>query len=873
MPKKLAISTADLQTAFNNKFKTYGRSVIKERALPDVRDGLKPVHRAIMTEMLFRHMTSKSKTVKGAKIIGAVIGNWHPHGDSAAYEAMVGMAAWWSNTMPPIYIKGNGGSVYGDPAAAMRYTEARLTPTGDAYGRKLKQGIVEYEPNFDDTAMMPTVMPAQLPYLLINGGDGIAVGVASHIPTHNPIEVINAFIAYTKNQKMTTADLLEIMPGPDFPTRGEIINKSDLLEIYENGVGNIRVRGKMRYNKKRNEISIYEVPFTAAGSMDKLVQEIALATSETTDKRGKKQAPKIAGVTEVVSHSGKDGIDITVSLKRGVDPDALMKTIFAKTRMETTLTYDFMALNNRRLKRYGLKDYFHDYLAFQNEIVINEFKMDKADLEHRMEIIRGLLILQTVIDEVVSSAKNANGKAELQEILMTGKIVDGVPAKFHKTIKQFRFTAVQAEHIANLPIYKINKMDYAGFVDEGKQIMVDLEYADGIINDPKKRKKLIIKRHQEELKTLESATKDKNSDDDYSRHTQIIDDEPSVVSKLEIPESDLFVSYDKYQYLKISEKNFDGAIKTTNRSRLGFFGTDGICWNLHLEQQKPTVNNGTLIQQLITPTTPIVGWTSLINSEDERFGLFVYKDGNVRLSDMRKYLTKTKATKVGSGKGEGELAAFYDIPEDAVGVTINGQTFAIDQFSVQGITGHGKHMLDLPDDGLVEAAFITDESQLPKKRTKVAASKTKSKSSGLEGMANFKADGTLAFSWDSSEPDADSIFSLPYHELLKSQLLLVRPDGRAKRIDGSQFKVSTRRQQIQADKAGEEIMFLGLAPETMLARYTDGTQKRVETKLISVQGKAGGGVRAFYTKKHELESVVDGSDSDVELVSLATQPK
>ena len=219
------ITDIDFAHTFKSDYYDYGISVIKDRALPDVRDGLKPVHRAILTEMLGSRMTSKNKEVKVAKITGAVIGQWHPHGDTAVEDALAGMSAPWKNSMPVVEVKGNGGSVYGDPHAAGRYIEARLTPTGDAYGQKLKQGIVPYVPNFDDTAMMPTVLPAGLPYLLINGSEGIAVGVANTIPTHNPIEVIEAFLSYVKDTKQSVEQLMTILKGPDFPTKGEIINK------------------------------------------------------------------------------------------------------------------------------------------------------------------------------------------------------------------------------------------------------------------------------------------------------------------------------------------------------------------------------------------------------------------------------------------------------------------------------------------------------------------------------------------------------------------------------------------------------------------------------------------------------------------------
>lgn len=859
--KDAHVETIDFQTNYKLDFYGYGMSVIEDRAIPDIRDGLKPVHRAIMTEMLTSHITSKNKTTKVAKISGAVIGKWHPHGDTSVEDALAGMAVPWKNSMPAIEIKGNKGSVYGDKHAAGRYIEARLTPTGDAYGKNLKQGIVPYVPNFDETAMMPSIMPAQLPYLLINGTEGIAVGVASNIPTHNPIEVITTFLSYISNPKQTVEELMTTMPGPDFPTSGEIINKSELPEIYKTGIGQIRVRGRIRYEKKTNSLHIYEIPFTASGAMETLVMEIANASIETTDKNGRKKAPKIAGITSVLNHSGKDGMDATIQIKKGINPDAMIKEIFAKTRMETTLKFDFSALNNRKLRRYGLRKYFSEYLAFQHEIIINESKLKKQELELRIEIIKGLLIMQKFIDEVLSSAKNSNGKSEFKTVLQTGKILPGVPKQYHKTIKIFRFTEAQSEYISNMAIHKINRVDYQAIIEEGKQIQKEIDIAEGLINEVSKRKRLIIKRHKDELKKLDAK--------EFARKTAIIDDDKSTSAKLEIPESDLYVSMNKYQYLRIEEKPYEDAIKTTNKSRLGFIASDGVCWNLHLENTSITKNNGTLITQLISPEQPIIGWTTKIMNENASYGLFIYNDGNMKLTDMRKYQTKTKATKVASGKSTDTLIAYFDVPNDAVGVKVNDQIIPLSDFSINGPSGHGKKMISPSTQSTVE--FITDSTLLPK-RNKSKSTPTQEKDEP-SGVAYFYGDDKITFDWTQSQPTKTAMFSIPYDELLTTTLVIVHSDGTAKRISGEQFKVSTKRQQIQSDKRGATSIYIDKAPETLLGIYADGTTKRIKTDLISIQGKAGGGVRAFYTQKHELMKITNGDDSDIECVSLATQPK
>ena len=322
------IQEKELSTWFEHGFTTYGMSVIKERAFVDVRDGLKPVHRAIVYEIIRVGATSDSKPTKVARLSGGVIGKWHPHGDKAVEDALTGMAQSWTNSLPTIYIKGNGGTVFGDGAAAGRYIEARLTPAGDAYGHNLKEGIVPFIPNFDETDVMPTVLPAQLPYVLINGiSEGIAVGCTSIMPPHNPKEVLEMTMAYIKDPSMTTAQLLEIMPGPDFPTGATIINKDDLEQIYQNGAGRIMCRATLEYDSSDHSLHVKEIPFNFAGSMYNLVSELATATSETIVNK-KKVPPKISGVTKVEDYSGRDGIDICLYLQRGVDPEEMKKLLF-----------------------------------------------------------------------------------------------------------------------------------------------------------------------------------------------------------------------------------------------------------------------------------------------------------------------------------------------------------------------------------------------------------------------------------------------------------------------------------------------------------------------------------------------------------------
>ena len=696
--KRLGIlSKVNFSSNFKRDYYDYGMDVIENRAVPDVRDGLKPVQRAILIEMLNSHITSRAKTVKVAKITGAVIGKWHPHGDTSVEDALAVMAAPWKNSMPAIEIKGNGGSVFGDSHAAGRYIEARLSPTGDAYGKNLKPGIVPYMPNFDETAQMPKVLPAQLPYLLINGGEGIAVGLASSIPPHNPIEVIKAFLRYAENSNLSVKQLMQTMHGPDFPTKGQIINKRDLDKIYETGLGQIRIRGRIKYTDKDRSLHIYEIPFNFAGSMNNLVDELAISCMGAPTKSGKRAEPKIKGVLDVKDHSGKDGIDITIKLRRGVDPERVKQELFAKTRLETNYKFDMSALNNRHQKRYNLKSYFKEYLAFQNTIINNEYAIKEKDLATRLEVIKGMLILRQMIDEVVACAKLAESKSNLKAILMGQSIPKGLAKKYQKTVKAFKFTPLQADTIANLPIYRLNKMDYEKLATEGKQVQQDLRYAQKVQKDADLRRQIIIKRHQGELKNLKGP--------EFKRKTELLDAKNATVTKLEIPESPLYFTFNKYHYLRLQDKKFDQALATTNKRRLGFIDESGICYNLFLENEKMTPDTGVLIDTLVSAKNPIVGFTNHIDDQDQALLLYVFTNGNAKLTDARKFMTKSHATKVSSGKTRLKIAKVIDVPKTATSIVLNGKEFKLSDFSVNGISGSGKKMIKPLEDGILKIEF------------------------------------------------------------------------------------------------------------------------------------------------------------------------
>lgn len=849
------IQEKDTSGWFENGFKTYGMSVIEDRAFVDVRDGLKPVHRAIVYELLRLGATSDSKPVKVARISGNVIGNWHPHGDKAVEDALTGLAQSWTNSLPTVYIKGNGGTVFGDGAAAGRYIEAKLTPAGDAYGRNLKEGIVPFVPNFDETGMMPTVLPAQLPYVLINGiSEGIAVGVSSVMPPHNPKEVLEMTIAYIKDPSMKTADLLEIMPGPDFPTGATIINKDELEQVYHEGAGRILCRATLEYDKSDHTLHVKEIPFNFSGSMGNLVQELATATSETISNH-KKVPPKIPGITKVEDYSGKDGIDICLYLQRGVDPEEMKKLLFAKTRLEGRVMFMFNALNDKTPNRYSLKRYLSEYLDFQHEIILNEHVMEKASLEEKLEIITGRIIAAQCIDAIVDMVKQAGSKAQVRDVLMNGTILEGTDPQYHPMVQSFRFTELQANAIAETMLYQLTKMDKKELVDNGKKIRARLAKVEAVINDEEVRKQLIISRLEEEYKKLP----------DCPRKTVITQEESSTAAGIEAKTVPVYIGMDKYGYVRIEGKMFENAVETNSKARVGFFDTAGNCWNLFMDRVKETKDRGTLISRLIDTEAQVVGFTIQIESED-REGLFIFENGNMRRVLMNRYMTKNKATKINTKTAGTPMKAYFDIPEGRNIVTVDGKDIPLDRIPLQAYGGIGKQFLE-PKEGPYEVSFRQGE---------VEPEEIPLGKDVFDGVATFTADGTLVFDWKTLNTKGhEGVYSTTYQELIKSTLLFVHDDGTAKKVKGESFEVKTKRSQIKGNKDGTTTLCIISLSEDgfLIGSYEGGYKKCVGISGISFQGVTGGGIRVFHTPKYKLESVEYVEDTDLPVLSFASQPK
>ena len=396
-------------------FIDYAMSVIIARALPDVRDGLKPVQRRTLYDMHELGIRYDKPYRKSARIVGDTMGKYHPHGDSSIYDSLVVMSQDFKKGMPLIDGHGNFGNIEGDGAAAMRYTEARLQKiTQEAFLADLDKDVVDFMPNFDETEKEPTVLPVKIPNFLVNGSEGIAVGMATSTPPHNLGEVIDAMKAYMLDENITTRELMRYIKGPDFPTGGIVTNKDELLEIYETGTGKIKIRGKVEYEKSKGgktNVVITEIPYPMIGmNISKFLQDVAaLAESKKTQD-----------IVDISNQSSKEGIRIVIELRRDADPENFVNLLYKKTRLEDTFGVNMLAISKGRPETLGLRAVLKAVVDFQYEVATRKYSNLLAKELDRKEVQEGLIKACNVIDLIIEILRGSKDRAMAKDCLVNG---------------------------------------------------------------------------------------------------------------------------------------------------------------------------------------------------------------------------------------------------------------------------------------------------------------------------------------------------------------------------------------------------------------------------------------------------------------------
>ena len=567
MDSEAQIIRTEYSDLMKKSYIDYAMSVIISRALPDVRDGLKPVQRRTLYDMYELGIRYDKPYRKCARIVGDTMGKYHPHGDSSIYEALVVMAQDFKKGQVLVDGHGNFGSIEGDGAAAMRYTEARLTKfTQEVCLSDLDKNVIDFGPNFDETEKEPVVLPVRVPNLLVNGAEGIAVGMATSIPTHNLGEVIDAVKAYMKNDAITTKQLMKYVKGPDFPTGGIVVNKDDLLNIYETGQGKIKIRGKVEVEELKGgkkQLVITEIPYTMIGTgIGKFLNDVA----------GLVESKKTTDIVDISNQSSKEGIRIVLELKRGADVENLKNMLYKKTRLEDTFGVNMLAVADGRPETLGLKKIIEHHVDFQFELATRKYTTLLAKEKEKSEVQEGLIKACDVIDLIIEILRGSKSVKDARACLVNG-VTDNIRFKSSiskKMAAMLRFTERQATAILEMRLYRLIGLEIEALQKEHEETLKNIARYEDILNNYDSMAGVIM----EELDHYKKEYGRK-------RRTQIENAEEAVFEEKKIEEQDVVFLMDRFGYAKtvdvsVYERNRETA-DSENRYVVHCLNTGRLC--------------------------------------------------------------------------------------------------------------------------------------------------------------------------------------------------------------------------------------------------------------------------------------------------------
>ncbi|MCM8767633.1 MAG: DNA gyrase subunit A [Candidatus Omnitrophica bacterium] len=637
------IRIVGIEEEMKESYLDYAMSVIIGRALPDVRDGLKPVHRRILYGMLELGLEPGKPFKKSARIVGEVMGKYHPHGDAPIYESIARMAQTFSLRYPLIEGQGNFGSIDGDPPAAMRYTEARLAPITMEMLADIEKETVEFVPNFDESLMEPTVLPSKVPNLLINGSSGIAVGMATNIPPHNLSEVIDALIKLIDNPEISIEELMEVLPGPDFPTGGMICGREGIKNAYTTGKGIIILRGHIEVEQEKNKLNIVikSIPFEV--NKANLVEEIANLIENG----------KIGGVSEVRDESDKSGIRVVLETKKGENVDIIINQLYKHTQLQTSYGIINLALVNRQPRLLNIKEMLQLFIEFREEIVIKRTKYELRKAEERYHILLGLIVALDNLDKTIDLIRNSKNVEEAKE----------------KLIKTFKITEIQANAILSMTLSRLTGLEREKILKEKDEIELKIKEYKEILESQIKVKEII----KNELLMLKEKFGDK-------RKTEIVEgiEEFEDIDLIRPEDIVVTISYegyikrttlDSFRRQRRGGKGLIGAstkeedfIKhlflTTTTDTILFFSNKGkVYWlkgylipeGSRMAKGKPIIN---LLR--IEPEEKISAVIPVKEFSKEKFLIMITKNGLVKKTSLEKYSKPRKGGIIGIGLKEND---------------------------------------------------------------------------------------------------------------------------------------------------------------------------------------------------------------------------
>lgn len=688
-----------LEEIMGLRFGAYAKEIIQDRAIPDVRDGLKPVQRRILYDMYINHNDSAHPFTKCAKTVGDVLGKFHPHGDSSVYDAMVRMSQWWKQSMPLIDIHGNNGSIDGDGPAAYRYTEARLSKVANELLKDLDKGTVEWAPNFDDTLLEPTVLPAKFPALLVNGTNGISAGYATNIPPHNLGEIIDATIKRIESPNCRLETILDIVKGPDFPTGGICMGKNGIIDAFSTGRGRVIVRSKYEVvkTKGKEQIIITEIPFEVNKAM-----MVAKIDAIRIDK-------KIDGIAEVRDETDRTGIRIAIDLKANANSDLIINYLLKNTDLQVSYNYNMVAIVNKRPMTLGILSLLDAYIAHQKEVITRRSKFDLEAYQKRLNIVDGFLKMMDILDEVIKTIRASKNKTDAKENLM----------------KEFNFNTEQAEAIVVLQLYRLTNTDVLALQEEHDNLVKYIKALELILSNEEKLKEVM----KYELKKIKK-------DYPMPRRTEIVDEIVDI--KLDttdlITKENVMVALSNEGYIKrVSMKSYTSSngdettlkpgdylkylFEVSTLDNLVIFTNLGqyLYVPVHTIFEGKWKDLGKHINNLVTGLSEseyIVG-AFILKNPDEKI-TFVTKNGLVKQSILKDFVVSrySKAMLAFKLKDNDEVIAVNQSKPRTVLISEAGYYVNIDteEIPVVGARASGVRGMNLKDDVLA-AGLSLDSSE------------------------------------------------------------------------------------------------------------------------------------------------------------------
>lgn len=721
----------------------YAMSVIIARALPDVRDGLKPVQRRTLYDMYELGIRFDRPYRKCARIVGDTMGKYHPHGDSSIYEALVVMSQDFKKGLPLVDGHGNFGSIEGDGAAAMRYTEARLNRvTQEAFLSDLDKNVVDFVPNFDETEKEPSVLPAKLPNLLVNGSDGIAVGMATSIPPHNLGEVIDAAKAYLKNPDISTESLLKLMPGPDFPTGGIVVNKDELSSIYETGMGKIKIRGRVQTEKLkggREQLVITEIPYPMIGAnIGKFLNDIAALVES-------KKAPEI---TDISNQSSKEGIRIVLELRKGADTENLKNMLYKKTRLEDTFGVNMLAVADGRPETLGLKQILEHYIEFQYELATRKYRTLLTKEQEKREIQEGLIRACDVIDLIIEILRGSKNVKDAKACLTEGK-TENIRFKSEASRKRagkLRFTERQAAAILEMRLYRLIGLEIEALMAENAQTIKNIAAYEDILENHSSMTKVILK----DMDAIKKA---------YARprRTTVENAEEIVFEEKKIEEMPVMFLMDRFGYAKTIdmptyERNKEAA-DSENKYVFPCMNTGRICVFTDTGRMHTVKVLDLPFGRFRDKGVPIDNFSNYNSTEEQLAGigsmeelkerklLFATRDSMLKVVDGSEFET-SKRTVAATKLGENDRVLMAEPVEGSEQLVLQSREGYFLRFSVSEVPGKkkgaaGVRGMRLGEGDHLEAVYLYQtgkEQTITYKEKQLVLNKLKSGSRDTKGV-------------------------------------------------------------------------------------------------------------------------------------------